>query len=94
MDIEQTKIILGDEYDDDLRDALRVVLLNNGAVGLDKSWGVGGSQEIETLQVKLGNDLITIESETFVGLTIKGPKLVAENLAQQVHDQGQKSQSS
>lgn len=84
---EKKTIVLGDEYDDVLRDALCAVLMRNGAVGVDKSWGVGGSQEIETLTVKLGGDLIAIESETFVGLTVAGPNAVVEDIARQVWQQ-------
>lgn len=80
-------VILGDEYDETLREALRTVLLRNGAISTDKSWGVGGSQEIETVKVKLGDDLITIESETFVGLTITGSSRIVESLAQEVREQ-------
>jgi hypothetical protein len=80
-------VVLGDEYDDVLRDALRAVLERNGAVGIDKSWGVGGSQEIERVQVSLGKDSITIESETFVGLTISGPQVVIDEIASQVRKQ-------
>jgi hypothetical protein len=87
MGKETATIILGDEYDDALRDALRAVLVRNGAVGIDKSWGVGGSQEIEALVIRLGSDLITIEAETFVGLTVAGPKAVVEDIALQVRQQ-------
>ena len=86
MSMEQTKIILGDEYDDEIREILRVVLISNGAIEADKSWGVGGSQEIETMHIKLGGDLIVVEAETFIGLTITGPKSRIENLAQQVRN--------
>ena len=84
MSTEQTTINLGDEYDDVLRDALRMVLLKKKATGIGKSWGVGGSQEIEVLKVRLGDDLVTIESETYIGLTISGPKLIVERLAEAV----------
>jgi hypothetical protein len=87
MDAEQTIINLGDEYDDVLRGALRLVLLKSNATGVDKSWGVGGSQEIEMFKVKLGDDLITIESETYIGLTISGPKLIVERLAAEVRNE-------
>lgn len=80
----QKKIVLGNEYDDHVRCALRTALMESGATGLDRSWGVGGSQEIETVRVWLGNYVITIESETYVGLSISGPKSVVENLAQKV----------
>ncbi|QDQ26690.1 hypothetical protein FNU76_10125 [Chitinimonas arctica] len=84
MSIEQTTINLGDEYDNALRDALRAVLLNNKAMGVDTSWGIGGSQEIAMSKVRLGDGLITIESETYIGLTISGPKQIVEKLAEEV----------
>ncbi|MDR2031941.1 MAG: hypothetical protein LBP86_06760 [Azoarcus sp.] len=88
MKAEQHAVaVLGDEYDDKLRDALRVVLEKNGTVATDKFWGVGGSQEIERVQVSLGEDSITIESETFVGLTISGPQAVIDEIASQVRKQ-------
>lgn len=83
---EQVSIILGDEYDDELRDALRAVLIENGAVDIDRAWGVGGSQEIEILQVMLGTNQITVEAETFIGLTVSGPKLVIDRVNSQVRD--------
>jgi hypothetical protein len=81
------KIVLGDEYDDALRDALRAVLIRNGAVGLDKSWAVFGSQEIEDLQVQLGDERLEIEAETFVGLSIFGRQMTVEKIASQVRKQ-------
>jgi len=86
MGTEQTTVILGDEYDDKLRAALRAVLKENNAVGLVPSWGVGGSQELETLRVRLGDDLIVIEAETFVGLSLTGRKVAVENLARKVRE--------
>lgn len=79
-------VVLGDEYDDALKDALIAVLQKNGAVGIDKSWAVGGSQEIETFKVTFNNEIVNIESETFVGLTIAGPSDIIEKLEQQVHE--------
>ncbi|MCY1279420.1 hypothetical protein D9M70_281740 [compost metagenome] len=87
MSEETATIILGDEYDDALRDALLAVLVRNGAVGIDKTWGVGGSQEVEVLVISLGGDLITIEAETFVGLTVSGSKAIVEDIALQVRRQ-------
>lgn len=85
MSKEQKTINLGDEFDDALRDMLRIVLLKNQAVGVDKLWGVGGSQEIEVLQVRLGDELVTIESETYIGLTISGEKSLVEKIAKEVN---------
>ncbi|MGE8435543.1 MAG: hypothetical protein ACN6P2_03255 [Pseudomonas palmensis] len=74
-------IVLGDEYDAVLRNALHIVLVRFGAVGLDKSWAVGGSQEIEVAEVELMGEKIKIESETFVGLTIFGPGFIIDEVA-------------
>lgn len=87
MSKETAKIILGDEYDDVVRDALRTVLVRSGAVGIDETWGIGGSQEIEVLVIRIGSDLVTIEAETFIGLTVTGPKAVVEDIALLVRQQ-------
>ncbi|PYC13434.1 hypothetical protein DMX02_27165 [Pseudomonas jessenii] len=84
MNIENKSIRLGDEYDDFLRAALVAVLTSHGAIGVGSSWGVGGSQELDTATVKLGDAVITIESETYIGLKIEGPSPIVETLAQEV----------
>jgi hypothetical protein len=84
MNTERTTIDLGDEYDGVLKSALLQVLAKNNAEGIGESWGVGGSQEIESLNVELGGHLVTIEAETYVGLTISGAKCIVEKLAAEV----------
>lgn len=73
--------ILGAEYDDALREALRGVLTQLGAKGLAHDWGLAGSQELESATVLVGGDRILIEAETFVGLSICGPAEVIERIA-------------
>jgi hypothetical protein len=84
MTDEYASIVLGDEYDAVLRNALHIVLVRLGAVGLDKSWAVGGSQEIEVAEVELMGGKVKIESETFVGLTIFGPRFIVDEVAEKV----------
>jgi hypothetical protein len=55
-------IVLGDEYDDELRSAILEVLREMGANQESKSSGVGGSQELETLSVRVGERVIVIEA--------------------------------
>ncbi|EJN16391.1 hypothetical protein PMI36_06124 [Pseudomonas sp. GM79] len=86
MSTENTSIRLGDEYDDVLKATLVAVLTSRGAVGAGSSWGVGGSQELDTARVKLGGAVITIESETYMGLMIEGPRSIVEALAQEVSE--------
>jgi hypothetical protein len=85
--MEEIRIELGAEYDIDLWAALRLVLLRRHAVELHTSWGLGGSQEIQALTLLLENQVIAIESETYMGLSIVGPRSIVEDLARDVHQQ-------
>lgn len=76
--------MLGDEYDAVLRNVLHVVLVRLGAVGLDKSWTVECSQEIEVAEVELMGGKVKIELETLVGLTVFGHEFVVGGLADKV----------
>jgi hypothetical protein len=70
-------IVLGAEYDARLRAALTMVLKELGAQDLSASWSLAGSQELQQMDVDLGNEIISIELETYVGLSIRGtPELV------------------
>ena len=72
-------VVLGAEYDDDLREALKSVLKARGAVVVDSSWGVGWSHDLESLTVEIDGQTLTIEAETYIGLTITGDdRLVGE----------------
>jgi hypothetical protein len=75
---------IGDEYDDKLLDALRNVLIRNSAAMVNQSWGIGGSQQLESTQVILEGQELLIESETFIGLTISGPEEIVNQIADQV----------
>lgn len=77
---DRKTLILGAEYDDNLRGVLRNVLKRLGAKGLAHDWGVAGSQELETVEVLVGVDTVIIEAETFVGLSISGPVEIVERI--------------
>ncbi len=74
-------IRLGDEFDDTLRDAVRTALVEMGAVPGEASWGLGGSQEIETLQAVIDGERVTVEAETYAGLTITGAEVTVRRVA-------------
>jgi len=64
---------LGDEHDDRLLSALgSAVLLLGGKIDRS-SWGVGGSQEISSWQLRFREGVVVATAETYVGLTISGP---------------------
>lgn len=75
------KLILGDEHDDALRQALMSCLTSLGADVAARQWGLGGSQTLETTRVYLGRDLVVVEAETYVGLSIQGEGRVVERVA-------------
>jgi hypothetical protein len=81
---KQQTVALGPEYDDATREALRVVLLELGASKVEVNWGVGGSQEIETAVVRIGGRELTVEAETYVGLTIAGDDDLVATVADRV----------
>ncbi len=75
------KLILGDEYDDALRHALMDCLAELGADTAARQWGLGGSQIIDTTKVSLGKDLLVVEAETYVGLSITAEARVVDRVA-------------
>jgi hypothetical protein len=68
----QKTIVLGDEFDDELRTDLVEVLRNVGAMVTQGEWAVAGSQELERMAVMLRGNVIVIEAETYIGLSITG----------------------
>ena len=83
--IEKT-VILGLEWDNDLRGKLKEALNGLGAGITDHSWGVVGSQEVETLDVIIGDSELHVEAETYLGLTLSGPPDLVDKVAKLVSD--------
>ena len=79
-----TTLVLGDEYDQQLRAALVQVLLQLGAVLENRNWVVAGSQEVETFLWQLAGQDITVEAETYMGLSISGDENTINDIAQRV----------
>ena len=73
-------IVLGDEFDDGLKDRLVAKLKWLGAKPLSSDWSVVGSQELARLSVSLKDQVIRIESETFAGLSISGPDELVDEI--------------
>lgn len=74
-------IILGDEFDQNLKARLIDKLKSMGAIPLSSDWSVAGSQELASLSVRLQNEVIDIVSETFVGLSISGADKIVDEIA-------------
>jgi hypothetical protein len=71
------RIVLGAEYDERLRQLVRETLLRLGAKELSRKNAIGGSQEVEFLEVEVAGQRLFVEAETYIGLSIAGdPDLV------------------
>jgi hypothetical protein len=77
-------IVLGDEHDSHLRSILGKVMRDMDAKTLEEKWGVGGSQEVETVKLELRGKIIVLESETYIGLSITGDEHDLDEVAKQV----------
>lgn len=77
-------IRLGDEFDQDVRLRLQRVLRELGAEPGQSFWGVGGSQEISRLSCRVLGHEITIEAETYMGLSVSGPQGLIEEIERRV----------
>lgn len=80
-------VILGPEYDSALRSALADVLRQMGAQLEHRKWGVGGSQELETLKVVLRGRQLEVEAETYIGLSLTGDEELVNEIEQMVRAQ-------
>jgi hypothetical protein len=80
MVFERTTVVLGPEWDIQLRDRLLEVLRGMGTLAVEKAWGIGGSQEFEAMEVRIGDDVLVVEAETYIGLSISGAKNVVDRV--------------
>ncbi len=71
-------------FDRSLRRALTDELQASGWVPVDRTWGVGGSQECETGTFTRGQRTIVVTSETYIGLYLEGDADVVSELARRV----------
>ncbi|MDK2768731.1 MAG: hypothetical protein KYX69_13555 [Sphingomonas sp.] len=80
------KLVLGAEHDLALTNTLLDVLRELGAEEVFRNWGVAGSQEINTLQYKLDGTPLTVEAETYIGLSLSGDELAIQSIVDRVRD--------
>ena len=76
--------VLGSEYDLELANALLEVLRDMGADAGVKSWALGGSQEISTAHFSIQGTPLTVEAETYVGLSLTGDPLIVKVIVDRV----------
>ena len=77
------KWIVGSEYDEKLFQALKSSLVALGFM-LDSKWdAIVGSQDITSWKLVNSKGELTIESETYIGLSVTGTASLVQELKQQ-----------
>jgi hypothetical protein len=80
-DVNQVTTVLGDEFDDSLREKLTDVLRKLGATPSNGgNRFIVGSQELEMVDVIVGGRNLHVEAETYIGLSISGPADLVEQV--------------
>ncbi|MBJ7415361.1 MAG: hypothetical protein JHC88_07900 [Niveispirillum sp.] len=74
LEEQQSTVILGDEFDQALKERLLNVLAGMNAlnVALNECL-LAGSQEIQRTVFHVDGRMVTVEAETYIGLQITGP---------------------
>lgn len=86
MHIMTVTTILGPEHDPVVKNALRQVLIGMGAEEGERQWGVAGSQEVSTMRYIVGGQSLSVEAETYIGLSITGDGETVATVAARVRD--------
>jgi hypothetical protein len=81
---KSVRIVLVEEYDEESRSTVLEVLRELSAPQPQRSSGVGGSQRVETLSLRVGEREIVIETETYIGLSITGDPALVDDVARSV----------
>lgn len=76
-------IVLAEEHDEEARQVLVRVLNGMGATELSRLTGVGGSQDLVSVEVLIHGRPLVVETETFIGLSIRGPTELVDAIAAQ-----------
>lgn len=80
-DSNHKTVLLGSEGDNELRVHVKQALEKMGAKYIDGSWGLVGSQVIETFDFAIGEERLRLESETYIGLSLTGPADLVDKLS-------------
>lgn len=79
-------VILASEHDLAAGNALIRVLREVGAEEVSRDYAVVGSQEINTLRFTLDGFPLSVETETYVGLSVTGEPEVVETIKSRLRD--------
>ncbi|WP_343292994.1 hypothetical protein AAHN93_14790 [Vandammella animalimorsus] len=67
-------VVIGSEHDENLKSALFLVLKKMGAKKISEMDALAGSQDVSIHEFLVKNEIIKVESETYIGLSLVGSK--------------------
>ena len=76
----EVSVCIGSETDDDLRRRLKAALKRLDARREFNWWGLGGSQEIAQERYQVLGGRLTVETETYVGITLSGEEAIVDGV--------------
>ena len=79
-----TKVI-GEEYDTNLIKKLKLVLINNNTVFLNREWSLVGSQELQEFEILYKGEQLKIEIETYIGISLIGSQNMIDDITDQIN---------
>ena len=71
--MKNESIIIGDEYDNKLINLLFIILKEMGSTKINETEALAGSQDYYLASFNINNSIITVEIETYIGITLNGP---------------------
>ncbi len=78
-------VIIGDEFDHGLKLKVISLVKKMGAEIVEHDWAMAGSQEIESVEFRLNNRSLYLQSETYIGLTLRGAAEDIKQLTDMIH---------
>ena len=72
--------VLGDEFDDALKEKVFHALIEIGATRKNFEYLHGGSQDVYIWTYQINEKLVIIEAETYIGLSIKAEQSIIDRV--------------
>ena len=82
--MNKTSITIGNEYDKELILVLSKVLQDLNAIKIDENTGLAGSQDLYLFTFDINGDILTIEIETYIGISLIGSKDLIEEIKNRI----------
>lgn len=82
--MKKISVTIGSECDDNLKSALISALTDFDAKKINEDIFYAGSQEILKYEFTINEELLEVELETYMGITIHGDEKIIQNLVRKI----------